>query len=70
VAVMVWFSMRTDRWDSFAIAACADLYRGASSAADTLRIDGQVPLQRSQTNPSPLTCGSLRKAYPDKVVPH
>ena len=69
VTVIAWFSMRTERWDSFAIATCAGLYRNASSAADTLRVDGQIPLQRSETNPTPLTCGALRTAYPDKVVP-
>jgi len=69
VAIVGWFMIRTERWDSFAMAECASLYRGAGSATDTLRIDRQSLLQRSGTNPSPPTCGTLRLAYPEKVVP-
>ena len=68
-AAVAWLSISTERWDSFAIATCAGLYHRASSAADTVRVDGQIPLQRRPANPTPLTCGALRTAYPDKVVP-
>lgn len=68
-AVVIWYLARPERQDSFGIVACAALYRAASSLADTVRIDGQRPLERGRAELNPFTCGALRATYPDRVVP-
>jgi len=67
-AVVAWFFARTDRSDAFAVTVCAQLYSAASSRADTIRIDGEIPLQRSKGQLNPLTCGALRIAYPKRFA--
>ncbi len=71
-ALVAWFFARTERSDVFAITVSAQLYAAASSSADTIRIDGEIPLQRSKGQLNPLTCGALRAAYPKRFVrtPH
>jgi hypothetical protein len=66
LALVVWFFTRTERSDAFAITVCAQLYPRAASRADTIRIDGQVPLERTKGELNPLTCGALRAAYPKR----
>jgi len=67
-AVVAWFFARTDRSDAFAVTVCAQLYSAASSRANTIRIDGEIPLQRSKGQLNPLTCGALRIAYPNRFA--
>jgi len=67
-ALVAWLFTRTERSDAMAITVCAQLYRKAAARADTVRIDGQVPLQREQGQLNPLTCGALRSSYPDRFV--
>ena len=67
-AVVAWFFSRTERSDAFAVTVCAQLYSGASSHADTIRIDGEIPLQRSKGQLNPLTCRALRVAYPKRFA--
>jgi len=68
VGVVAWFFIRTERSDAFAVAACVQLYKKAASRSDTIRIDGQVPLQREKGQLNPLTCSALRSAYPTRFV--
>ncbi len=63
VGVVAWFFTRTERSDAFAITACVQLYKKAASRTDTIRIDGQIPLQREKGQLNPLTCGALRSSY-------
>ena len=67
-ALVAWFFAGTERSDAFAVTVCAQLYSAASSNADTIRIDGQIPLQRSKGQLNPLTCGALRVAYPKRFA--
>jgi len=67
-ALVAWLFTRTERSDAMAITVCAQLYAKAAVRADTIRIDGQVPLQRGQGQLNPLTCGGLRSSYPDRFV--
>ena len=64
VGVVAWFFTRTERSDAFAIGACIQLYKKAASRTDTIRIDGQIPLQRAKGQLNPLTCGALRSSSP------
>ena len=68
VAMVAWLYARTERSDSLAITVCAQLYAKAATRADTIRIDGQVPLQREESQLNPLTCSALRSAYPKRFV--
>jgi hypothetical protein len=68
VGVVAWFFPRTERSDAFATTACVQLYKKAASRTDTIRIDGQIPLQRAKGELNPLTCGALRSAYPARFV--
>ncbi len=68
VGVVAWFFTRTERSDAFAITACIQLYKKAASRTDTIRIDGQLPLQREKGQLNPLTCGALRSAYPARFA--
>ncbi len=68
VGVVAWFFTRTERSDAFATTACVQLYKKAASRTDTIRIDGQIPLQREKGQLNPLTCGALRSAYPARFV--
>jgi len=68
VALIAWLYARTERSDSLAITVCAQLYAKAATRADTIRIDGQVPLQREESQLNPLACGALRSAYPRRFV--
>jgi hypothetical protein len=51
------------------MSVCAGLYRGATTLADTIRVDGQLPLERTRGELNPMTCGALRVTYPQEVVP-
>ena len=68
-AIAMWFGARAERQDALGITVCAQRYRVAASLADTIRIDGQIPLERTKGELNPLTCGALRASYPDEVVP-
>jgi hypothetical protein len=68
VGVVAWFFTRTERSDAFAMTACVQLYKKAASRTDTIRIDGQIPLQRAKGELNPRTCGALRSAYPAGFV--
>src|SRR5205823_14368891 len=68
VGVVAWFFTRTERSDAFAMTACVQLYKKAASRTDTIRIDGQIPLQRAKGELNPLTCGALRSSYPARFV--
>ncbi len=68
LGVVAWFFTRTERRDAFAITACVQLYKKAASRTDTIRIDGQIPLQRAKGELNPLTCGALRSSYPVRFV--
>jgi len=50
--------------DVSGLGVCRQLYAKAWSRADTLRIDGLVPLQRGRGQLTVMTCGALRGAYP------
>ena len=67
-ALVAWFFVRTEHTDAFAVTVCAQLYSAASLSGDTIRIDGEVPLQRSKGQLNPLTCGALRVAYPKRFA--
>ncbi|SRR6266480_6482056 len=67
-ALVAWFLFRTERTDALAVTVCAQLYSAASASADTIRIDGEIPLQRSKGQLNPLTCGALRVAYPKQFT--
>ena len=64
LAGAVWLWVRPERSDAPAIAVCVQLYRKAPTHADSLRIDDQLPLQRTKGDLNPLTCGALRSSYP------
>src|SRR2546429_8178078 len=72
VGVVAWFFTRTERSDAFAITACIQLYRKAASRTDTIRIDGQLPLQREKGQLNPLTCGAFAPPTPrdSQVLDH
>lgn len=64
-----WFWARTSRRDGLGLTMCAALYRSAATLADTIRVDGQTPLDPIHGELSPMTCGALRATYPQEVVP-
>jgi hypothetical protein len=68
LAGAVWLWVRPERSDAPAIAMCLQLYRAATSHADSLRIDDQIPLQRTKGDLNPLTCGALRSNYPKRFA--
>ncbi len=70
VAGAVWLWVRPERSDAPAIAMCGQLYRKATTHADSLRIDDQIPLQRAKGDLNPLTCGALRSNYPRRFGGH
>ncbi len=57
VALWAWYTLRSGRADSMAIAECSDLYAWAATAADTLAVDSAHPIQALTRE---TTCGSLR----------
>jgi hypothetical protein len=69
VVLALWFWARTSRRDAMGMFVCAGLYRGATTLADTIRVDGQLPLERTRGELNPMTCGALRVTYPQEVVP-
>ncbi len=68
LAGAVWLWVRSERSDAPAIAMCVQLYRAASAHADSLRIDDEIPLQRTKGDLNPLTCGALRVNYPKRFA--
>jgi hypothetical protein len=69
VALALWLWARASRRDAMGMSVCAGLYRSATTLADTIRVDGQLPLERTRGELNPMTCGALRVTYPQEVVP-
>jgi hypothetical protein len=60
-AAWCWTHPRAN--DATSLAECRQYYVGAHTAADTSRVDGIVP-ERSGRAQTAMTCGALRRAYP------
>ena len=67
---VLWLWVKPERRDTPGIAQCVGQYAAATSAADTTRIDGTIPLERGRGDLNPLTCGALRATYPKEFVTH
>ena len=65
---VLWLWVRPERVDAPAIVQCVGQYAAATSAADTTRIDGTIPLERGRGDLTPLTCGALRASYPKEFI--
>jgi hypothetical protein len=63
---IAWFFTHPRVNDAPLLAECRQYYFRARTGADTARIDGMVP-DRTGRAQSALTCGVLRRAYPEQL---
>jgi len=61
-----WWWLSPRRVDVTYINACRQFYASAHTHADTVRIDGTIPLQQDRPRVDQPTCGVMRAHYPDK----
>ncbi len=63
ILVFLWFlQARSAPLQLLERRACENAYRGARTAAETLRVDARTPFDRQPPNPAAATCGAFRKA--------